>query len=106
MPVKMRNAKARQNRITPELVELWVRLNEIRDADADEEFEPRGRRNEYLDALSALNLALGIRPWQESPLYVDDPEPPDYRRRYQPDAEAWRRSWELRQALEAATGRG
>ena len=105
MPVKRRSAKARGDRITPELVELWVRLNEIREAGADEESEPHGRRDEYLDAFHALNRAFAIRLWQESPLYVDGPEPPEDRRRYEMDAEAWRRAWELRCALEAASGR-
>ncbi len=94
-----RDARAR---ITPELVALWLKLKAIREAGEHEELEPDGRRVEYLDALHALDRALGIKPWQESPVDVDGPEPPAHMRQHQQDS--WRRAWELRQALEAASG--
>jgi uncharacterized protein YecE (DUF72 family) len=90
-------------RVTPELVALWRQLKEITEAGAHEEFEPVGRRNEFLEALHAMDRAFGIRPWQESPLYAETPEPPAYMRRSEPAMEGWRRAWELRCALEAAS---
>jgi hypothetical protein len=82
MPIKARRAKARQLRITPEAVQGF----------------------EAGDVL-ALHRALGLRPWQASPLDVDGPEPPAWAGRT-----AWAASWppaaELRAELERACTRG
>jgi hypothetical protein len=52
----------------------------------------------------ACHQALGVMPWDFSPLYVEDAEPPQWvKDRTGTDAVAdsanWRRAWELRQAL-------
>lgn len=76
MPSKRRAAKGRLHRITPETV------NAFRAGDA-----------------IALHRALGLRPWQTSPLDADTPEPP-------PDmhggawADSWPLAFELRTMLE------
>jgi hypothetical protein len=50
---------------------------------------------------SALHRALGLRPWQESPLHALTPEPPDWMTSefYRED---WKHAYVLRVALEAA----
>ena len=79
MPVKRRVAKSRAHRITPEAVEAF-------------------RAGDYL----ALHAALGLRPWEVSPLPLEvtplgcdqkplrDPRP----------ASAWDASWEQAQELQ------
>jgi hypothetical protein len=105
MPVKRRLSKGRPYRITPEAVEVWVKLTEIIEAGDDEEFEPVGRRNEYVDALTTLHLTMGIRPWQESPVYAVTAEAPAYMRKSPEAVEDWRNAWELRCELEEAASR-
>jgi len=88
-------------RITPEMLALWAKLHEIWDAGGYEEWEPVGRRREFLDTESALDRALGVKPWEQSPFFSDGPEPPKWMR--DPwRAELWRKAWELRCALDAA----
>ncbi len=95
-----RDARAR---ITPELVALWLKLKEITGAGAHEKLEPDGRRVEYLDALHALDRLLGMKPWQVCPLDAVTAEPPSHLQQHRLDS--WRRAWELRRALEAASKR-
>ncbi len=101
MPVKRRLSKGRPYKITPELIELWARLLDIRATDDDEEWEPVGRRREYLDGTVELNRALGVRPWEESPVTAEDPEPPDWMESNPMRCDGWRKAWDLRCALEA-----
>ena len=95
MPVKRRIIKGREHRITPEAVEFWVKARAIQDA--GEAVSSSARWEEYLDNWSSLNRALGIRPWQISPLNVDDDEqppansPPGYWTESFPTAQALRR---------------
>ena len=56
-PLK-RNMRAR--RFTPEIVSLFVRIEEIRNAGDDREWEPDGRRREFLDAEHELRYGLGL----------------------------------------------
>ncbi len=95
-----RDARAR---ITPELVALWLKLRAIREVGEHEELEPDGHRVEYLDALHALDRALGIKPWQVCPLDAVTAKPPSHLQQHRLDS--WRRAWERRRALEAASKR-
>lgn len=52
-------------------------------------------------ALRELDRALGLKPWQESPVYADTPEPPAWMTRQQSIAD-WRAAYALRRELEAA----
>lgn len=104
MPIKRRLSKVRQHRITPELVDLWVCLREIQEVGDDEEWEPEGRRREYLDNSRALDSGLGLRPWEASPLHVHEGKPPPpYQNLY---AASWPRAQELRRELETALKAG
>jgi hypothetical protein len=80
MPLKRRLAKARAHRLTAEAVDA---------------FRARVLR---------LHAALGLRPWQPSPLEADAPEPPAWA----PPGTSWARAWpvarDLRVKLEGATG--
>jgi hypothetical protein len=61
----------------------------------------RALRNS-LDAFHALHGALGVRPWEESPLYADTAEPPSWMLGDQWRCNDWRKAWELRcEILEA-----
>lgn len=84
-------------RVTPDLVALWRRIMEIREAGLDGTPEREGgRQEEHLDALHRLDRGLGLRPWQDSP--VDVPphgKPPPWARRASYEtAQIWRRALE------------
>jgi len=87
MPVKLRRAKGKTHRITPEAIAAY-------------------RAGDYL----GLHRSLGLRPWQPSPLPlavdalgVDPDHPP------QPDGTGWASEWplavELQKELQAAVAR-
>jgi len=95
-----------RHRIAPEIVALWTRLVEIDAAGGDEEWEPVGRRREFLDASRELNRALGIPPWGWSPIEIQGDEPPDWVQAEPFRLEAWRKGQEWRQELEAACALG
>ena len=67
MPVKLRQSKQRQHRITPEALEAFQRG----------------------DAMG-LHRALGLKPWQPSPFDIDGPEPPTWA-----SPGPWRDSWPM-----------
>ena len=77
MPIKRRLAKGRAHRITPEAITAFVAGDAIR-----------------------LHRALGLRPWQPSPMAVDAGRAPPL------DGTAWAASWslavELQRELQAA----
>jgi len=79
MPFKRRAAKGRSHRITRQAVEAFTAGDML-----------------------ALNRALGLRPWQPSPLDADTPEPPAWA-----GPGPWRDGWplahDLRGMLEAMT---
>jgi hypothetical protein len=57
--LKRRNVRDR--RLTPAIVALFVRLEEIRNAGADREWEEQGgRRREFIDASHELRYGLGL----------------------------------------------
>jgi hypothetical protein len=78
MPTKRRIAKGRDNRITPEALAAFA-------------------AGDWM----GLHQALGLRPWQPSPLDTVTPQPPAYAR-HRPLADAWPLAFELRCKLEAA----
>ena len=77
MPTKRRTAKGRPHRITPEAVNAF-------------------RAGDWI----ALHRALGLRPWQPSPLEAFTPEPPPDMRGG-PWADAWPLAFGLRGKLES-----
>src|SRR5215212_1953002 len=89
-------------RITPEMLALWAKLHEIAAEDGGyDEWEPGGRRREFLDTSGELNRALGVKPWEQCPFFTDGPEPPAHKR--DPwRAALWTKAWDLRCALDAA----
>jgi hypothetical protein len=93
-----------KHRITPELLALWTRLVEIVNAGDHREFEPDGRRREYLDASQELDQALEIKPWDWSPIQITADKPPDYVWTDAFKLESWCRGQAWRQELEAAAG--
>jgi hypothetical protein len=80
MPTKRRRLTNRQISIPPAAIEAW-RIGDKR----------------------ALDAALGIKPWQESPFYADDPEPPSWMTR-QDSIDDWAHAWEMRCRLIAVAG--
>jgi hypothetical protein len=67
----------------------------------DETFEDKGgRRREYLDANGALDSALGVKPWETSPVDVNSETPPDWLLNNPFQCECWRKAWALRCELE------
>ena len=78
MPIKRRVAKVRDHRLTAAAVEAY--------------------RNR--DSL-ALHRALGLKPWEVSPLDADGPEPPADPHRG-PWLDSWPKAWALAVELEAA----
>jgi len=77
MPTKRRTAKGRTHRITRDALEAFTAGD-----------------------VAGLHLALGLRPWQPSPLDADTPDPPAWA-----GPGPWRDSWplalDLRGMLEA-----
>lgn len=71
MPIKRRTPKARDHRVTPAAVEAY-------------------RAGDWM----GLHRALGLRPWQASPLDVPMGNP-------YPDGSPWAASWPLAAALRA-----
>jgi hypothetical protein len=115
VPVKLRHPKARQHRITPEAVAAFNVALEgreryhrcVRGECAAPEKEPGVRCEpcrQHLEASQFLRLALGLAPWQPSPLDTDTEEPPDWAGR----GDSWREAWPLvrglRLELEQETG--
>jgi hypothetical protein len=92
-----RDAKAR---LTPETIALWVRLEAIQAAGDHNEWEPLGRRREYLDGNKALCGSLGLWWGYTSPLNAVTADPPDYMRHNELQADAWRQAWAWRCALQ------
>ena len=78
MPTKRRAAKGKAHRITRQAVEAFTAGDTL-----------------------ALHRALGLRPWQPSPLDADTPEPPAWAGTLW--AEGWALARHLRGALEAGT---
>lgn len=76
MPIKRRISKGREYRVTREAVEAFGKGDVV-----------------------TLHGALGLKPWQPSPLEADTPEPPDWASG--PWAEAWPLAYLLRAKLAA-----
>ncbi len=113
MPVKRRGSKLRDWRITPEAVaafEVAMRTLATFSACRRETTCPMGMDCgdncqtclDHLDARTRLNLALRVRPWQESPIDATGERFPEYygeERR-----EFWAKAMEQRRELERAAG--
>ena len=76
MPIKRRIRKGREHRVTREAVEAFNAGDAV-----------------------TLHRALGLKPWEPSPIDADTPEPPDWASG--PWAEAWPTAHELRAKLAA-----
>jgi hypothetical protein len=96
--------RATKARVTPEIIALWLKLKEIVADETCEEWEPEGRRREYLDTSKALRQALGIPPWGSNPINAVSERAPDYMHHNPLAFEGWQTAWEWRCALEAACG--
>ncbi len=84
-----------RSQITPRAVALFKRALEIEACDDNEFWEDDGgRKREYLDVADQLHQALGLKPYEPSPLDCDG-EPPSW----EGHPELWRKAAELRKAL-------
>lgn len=107
MPVKRRIAKQRTHQITPEAIAAWRLANEIIDAGLDDVWEDQGgRRDEYIDARNRLDRALGLRPWEATPLDVADDGPPPAWMKSPASVADWYQAQEPRRQLIKAAGKG
>lgn len=71
--------RVQQNRLSAHAVEAFRLAPDIESENKDQKWEGEGgRRREYLDAVGALHRALGLRPWQITPVDVDDGAWPDW----------------------------
>lgn len=113
MPVRKRAGREKAHRITPEAVEAFIEAQRGREryiscirgegCRSTSASERCGECRAHLDASLRLYRALGLRPWQTSPLDVH----PDWSCPWPSGAgaEAWPLALELReQLLEAAEG--
>ncbi len=84
------------SRITREAIALFKRVEAMLDEGADEQWEEEGgHRREYLDALSELDRELRLRPWETSPVHVDESwDRPDWI-----SPESWGKAMHLRRLL-------
>ena len=94
----------RRARLTPETVALWLVLREIQDDPMGNEWEPVGRRREYLDGIKELCRRLGLWWGSTNPLDATEATPPDYMLHNKLQADAWREAYRWRCALMAAEG--
>lgn len=74
MPVKRREAKIRSDRITPEAIEAFSRAIKLEAAGKHQEKGEHGihMSEPYRQAAMDLYFAIGQKPWEDSPLDVDD----------------------------------
>jgi hypothetical protein len=111
MPVKQRVHKSRPHRITPEAVAAFrdamatretyyscVRSERCEAPNRGERCDTCRRR---LDASSAMRHALGLRPWQPTPIDADTDEPPPARGAVDLYVAAWPLARRLRLELQA-----
>ena len=103
--LQFRLVSMRARRFTPEIVALFARIEEIRNAGDDREWEPDGRRREFLDAEHELRYGLGFAGHSVMP--TDDElargEPMPAYMAWLCSGETWPKAVELRrQLLEAA----
>jgi hypothetical protein len=98
--------RQRQAQITAAAVEAFTRAIELEDAaEAERAANPTGSQgpiqSEHTDAWCACKRALGLRPWEISPIDVHgSPKAP----RAFDNPDGWRRAQELRAALLQAAG--
>lgn len=98
MPIKRRQAKMKDHRITPAAVEAWKLCQAIIATDLEDS-------DEYREASHNLDRELGIRPYETSPLNVDAEEHPWWPPNgpSAQDKERWAEAWRLRGELVKAS---
>ena len=98
----MKRRDAWRDRITPDVVDAFERVEAIRDAGQDEAWEDEGgRRLEMLDVEALVQRALGLPLWFTASVFdVDEGERPDHVR-----AEDWEAALTWRRRLVAASDR-
>jgi hypothetical protein len=64
---------APRRQITAEMVALFQRCRQMRVERSDLEWEPAGRRAEYIELATQLHRLLGLKPWQCDPLDAGRP---------------------------------
>jgi len=70
--------RGRRVQITPAMVALWKRGQEILATKAEQKWEEEGgRRREFLDLAVELHELLDRRPWEVDVFYVDAIKPVD-----------------------------
>jgi hypothetical protein len=70
--------RGRRVQITPAMVVLWKRGQEILATKAEQKWEEEGgRRREFLDLAVELHELLDRRPWEVDVFYVDAMKPSD-----------------------------
>jgi hypothetical protein len=70
--------RGRRVQITPAMVALWKRGQEILATKAEQKWEEEGgRRREFLDLAVELHELLDRRPWEVDVFYVDAMKPSD-----------------------------
>ena len=104
---RVRIKRAARSHVTDEAVALFRLCEEIIATGQDETFEDKGgRRSEYLDTRTALHSALGVKPWERSPLDTDSEAPPDYMRHNPLQSGYWRKAWAMRCEILATMKQG
>src|SRR5262245_40939176 len=89
--------------IGPAIIAVWERAVEVEAAweaagGYDRANNPHSQQRAA--AHEMLTAALGLRPWQTSPLDAFEADPPTWADRLR--CEQWRQAWGLRQAIEQA----
>jgi hypothetical protein len=78
MPTRRTPIDRRRVQITPAMVALWKRGQEILATKAEQKWEEEGgRRREFLDLAVELHELLDRRPWEFDVFYVDAIKPSD-----------------------------
>lgn len=94
-----------RRRITSEAIEAWRACMEFVERHGDTsaareeswvaDSEGHNSTNPFIEAKQRLDRALGLRPWEESPVNTESETPPDWMRDPR-QIEDWRHAWELR----------
>ena len=83
----------RARRADAQALDLWLKLREITEEGSSDEWEPRGRRREFLSAYKELMRCLGLSFGGTSPIEANCEEPPPYVLNNPLQAGYWREAW-------------
>lgn len=103
MPVKRRVSKVRDGRITDEALDAFDQCLKLEATGRDREETEHGwcKTEAYNDARRALHIAIGHKPWEDSPLHVPAGAPfPKWLEKSRHDY--WTKASEQRRDLENA----